>query len=98
MSIGILSLVKRPEIILLPLISLSIRCPIFTMTNPRSQAKKKPKFGFLIFNCKVFGHNRQIYFLVDFCNLVTKKKGLLNPTKGFLKFKKINHHILTKKT
>jgi len=31
-----------------------------------------------------------IFFVVNFCQLATKKRGLANPTKGFLKIKKKN--------
>jgi hypothetical protein len=31
-----------------------------------------------------------LFFLANFCNLATKKKGLASPTKGFLKFNYYN--------
>jgi hypothetical protein len=40
----------------------------------------------------------QCFSFGEFSQPGDKKKGLVNPTKGFLRFKKINRHILTKQT
>jgi len=37
-----------------------------------------------------------VFFFCDFRSLATKKKGLANPTKGFLRFLKTIRHIMTK--
>jgi len=54
-----------------------------------------PHYLFILWNYKFYYMYNTIYiFLENFHNLVTKKKRLTNPTKGFLRFFKNN---LTKK-
>ncbi len=41
--------------------------------------------------------SKNIFFVVNFCQVATKKR-LANPTKGFLRIKKTIYHILRKKS
>ncbi len=77
---------------------LSVRCPA---DNTLHCPQQYPRHNRLCtWSCSLLYANWHLvsvfFFSVNFYNLATKK-GLVNPTKGFLRLKK-NCHILTKKT